>query len=66
MKLGGERLELTRVSQSVCKLNLVVNPSSEAWGPFIAPQGNLAVECQKARHVRVGAGHVRQLSLEPS
>jgi hypothetical protein len=37
----------------------VANPVREALGPFIVPQGNLAIRCQKPEHVRVSGrtGH---------
>jgi hypothetical protein len=41
------------VSQSVCNVKRVVNRGREAWGPFIAPQENLAVGVSEIRHVRV-------------
>jgi hypothetical protein len=36
-------LELNRLSQRVCKLQLVAKWAEAAWGPFIAPQGNLPI-----------------------
>jgi hypothetical protein len=41
--------ELRRVLQSVCKVKFVANCAREAWGPFIAAEGNLAVGVSETR-----------------
>jgi hypothetical protein len=37
------------VSQSVCNVKRVTNHAREVWGPFIAPQENLAVGVTETR-----------------